>query len=135
MASGVVNQIGHKTNYGRAGVASSIPTLAGKTASEGLARDESWKLKEAIGAAIVEAIRVRKLSRREAAAIIGVGQDKVSLVFRRRLRGFSIERLFKFLLNLGHDIEVSSVESLDGSPGHIQFSARRLSPSDAQGTQ
>jgi predicted XRE-type DNA-binding protein len=96
--------------------------------SGGLTPAESRKLKEAIAAAIVGSISERKLSRRDAAAIMGTGQDKVSLVFRRRLRGFSIERLFKFLLNLGHDIEIFGSAAPGCAPGHVNFSVRLLSP-------
>ena len=41
-----------------------------------------------------------------AAEILGVDQSKISALARGRLEGFSIERLFKFLILLGQDVEI-----------------------------
>lgn len=51
-------------------------------------------------------IRKKKLTQEQAAKILGVSQPKVSALLHGKLAGFSIERLFKFLMALGQDIEI-----------------------------
>ena len=42
----------------------------------------------------------------QAAAILGIDQPKVSALKQGKLSAFSIERLMRFLLLLGRDIEI-----------------------------
>ncbi len=51
-------------------------------------------------------IKCRKLTQEEAAEIIGIDQPKVSAIVRGKLSGFTIDRLFRFLMALGQDIEI-----------------------------
>jgi predicted XRE-type DNA-binding protein len=46
------------------------------------------------------------LTQVEAAELLGVDQPKVSALLRGRLRGFSVERLTRFLNALGQDVEI-----------------------------
>src|SRR5437660_4736979 len=43
----------------------------------------------------------------QAAKRLGIDQPKISALLRGRLGGFSIERLFKFLNQLGQDIQIT----------------------------
>jgi hypothetical protein len=49
----------------------------------------------------------RRLTQSQAAAILGIDQPKVSALKQGKLTGFSIERLMRFLLALGRDIEIT----------------------------
>ncbi len=51
-------------------------------------------------------IQARGLTQTEAAEILHIDQAKVSALTRGHLRGFSAERLFRFLTALGHDVEI-----------------------------
>lgn len=51
-------------------------------------------------------IKNRKLTQAKAAAMMGVNQPKVSALLRRKLSGFSVERLIHFLNLLGQDIDI-----------------------------
>lgn len=51
-------------------------------------------------------IRRKKLTQEQAAKILRVSQPKVSALLHGKLAGFSIDRLFKFLMALGQDIEI-----------------------------
>lgn len=51
-------------------------------------------------------IKEKDLTQKMAAKILGIDQPKISALTRGRLGGFSIERLFKFLILLGQDIEI-----------------------------
>lgn len=47
------------------------------------------------------------LTQVQAAKRLGIDQPKVSALLRGRLAGFSIERLFRFLNELGQDVEIN----------------------------
>ena len=51
-------------------------------------------------------IKRRRLTQVEAARIMGINQPKVSALIRRKLDGFSVERLIHFLNTLGQDIDI-----------------------------
>ena len=51
-------------------------------------------------------IRQRKLTQAAAAQLMGIDQPKISAMLAGRFRGYSVERLMRFLVALGHDIEI-----------------------------
>lgn len=55
---------------------------------------------------IARVIRRRKLSQSAAAEIMGIDQPKVSAILAGQFRGYSVERLMRFLVALGHDVEI-----------------------------
>jgi predicted XRE-type DNA-binding protein len=67
--------------------------------AEALAKAE---LARKIGA-IVER---RGLTQAAAGEVLGVDQSKVSAIIRGRLAGFSLDRLLRFLVLLGSDVEI-----------------------------
>ena len=60
-------------------------------------------------------IKARELTQKEAADIMGTDQPHVSDIIRGKLSKFTIDRLLKFLLALGQDIEIKI-----NSEGHTQ---------------
>ena len=75
----------------------------------------TWKLPEAddllakaeLATKIIAEIQRRRLTQVQAAAILGIDQPKISALKQGRLYDFSIERLMRFLLLLGRDIEIT----------------------------
>lgn len=55
---------------------------------------------------IEQIVKKKKLTQAEAAKIMGINQPKVSALIRRKLDGFSVERLIHFLNALGQDIDI-----------------------------
>ena len=55
---------------------------------------------------IEQIIKKKKLTQVEAAKMMGINQPKVSALIRRKLDGFSVERLIHFLNALGQDIDI-----------------------------
>lgn len=55
---------------------------------------------------IEQIIKMKKLTQVMAAKLMGINQPKVSALLRRKLDGFSIERLIHFLNSLGQDIDI-----------------------------
>lgn len=72
----------------------------------GLPDAEEYMAKTKLALRIVEIIRDRKLSQTRAAQILGVDQPKISALIHGKLDGFSVERLFRFLIALGRDVEI-----------------------------
>jgi len=73
----------------------------------GLPRPDEALAKAELAQKIVAIIHERRLTQTDAAVILGIDQPKVSTLMRGRLSGFSIERLLRFLLLLGRDVEIS----------------------------
>jgi len=55
---------------------------------------------------ITAIIARRRLTQAQAAGVLGVDQPKISALKRGRLSGFSLERLVRFLILLGRDVEI-----------------------------
>lgn len=66
--------------------------------------------KAEIAARIAGTIKKRGLSQVRAAALLRITQADVSDLVRGKLKGFSTERLFRFLNALGKDIEIVILE-------------------------
>ena len=62
--------------------------------------------KAELAARIAEIIAERRLTQAGAAKALGIDQPSVSDLVRGRLRGFSSDRLFRFLNALGRDVEI-----------------------------
>jgi predicted XRE-type DNA-binding protein len=63
---------------------------------------------------IARTIRDRGLTQAEAARLLGTTQPKISDLFRGRLSGFSLERLFRYLNALGRSVRIQVSESKSG---------------------
>jgi predicted XRE-type DNA-binding protein len=68
---------------------------------------------------IHEDIEHRGLNQSEAARILGCAQPDVSNVVRGNVSGFSLERLTRFLLALGHDVAITVRPAGDAEPGRL----------------
>ena len=55
---------------------------------------------------IDDSIRSRRLTQAAAAELMGLDQPKVSAMLAGQFRGYSVERLMRFLVALGHDVEI-----------------------------
>ena len=62
--------------------------------------------KARLGAAICRIVERRRLTQAEVAAALAINQPKVSALLNYKLEGFSVERLMRFLVVLGQDVEI-----------------------------
>jgi predicted XRE-type DNA-binding protein len=85
--------------------------------------DEEHMLKVKIAQAIGATIKKRGLNQKAAGDVIGVDQAKVSALLRGQLRAFSVERLMKYLMLLGRDIDVKISREHAGRHGRIRVTA------------
>jgi predicted XRE-type DNA-binding protein len=63
--------------------------------------------KAELAAKIIAELQRRRLTQNQASQILGIDQPKISALKQGKLTGFSIERLMRFLLLLGRDIEIA----------------------------
>lgn len=73
-------------------------------------------VKAELAARILQILERRRLTQRQAAALLGVDQPKISALKQGKLNGFSLERLLRFLLLLGRDIEITVKEKPRSRP-------------------
>ena len=73
----------------------------------GLPKPDDLLAKAELAAKIIREIHRRRLTQSEAASVLGIDQPKVSALKQGKLSAFSIERLMRFLLLLGRDIEIT----------------------------
>ena len=52
-------------------------------------------------------IKKKRLTQKQAALVLGVDQPKISALISGKLSGFSLERLFRFLNELGQDVTIN----------------------------
>ena len=72
----------------------------------GLADADEHLIKAGLVVKIDRTIRQRHLTQAAAAQLIGIDQPKVSAMLAGQFRGYSVERLMRFLVALGHDVEI-----------------------------
>lgn len=82
------------------------PSSGNVFADLGIANPEEALAKAELTFQINKLIKEKDLTQKMASKILGIDQPKISALARGRLEGFSIERLFKFLILLGQDIEI-----------------------------
>ncbi len=73
----------------------------------GLANPQDRLVKAQLAHRICQAIAERKLTQANAAEILGLDQPKISALIRGKLKGFSLERLFRCLNDLGQEVEIT----------------------------
>ena len=72
----------------------------------GVSDPEEALLKSDLAIRISQLIEERHLTQKEAAKVLGVAQPNISNLVRGELRGFTVERLMRFLMALGQNIFV-----------------------------
>ena len=91
------------------------PSTGNVFADLGLADAGEHLIKAGLVVQIDRTIRQRKLTQAAAAQIIGIDQPKISAMLAGRFRGYSVERLMRFLVALGHDVEIVVKPSRHGA--------------------
>ena len=82
------------------------PSSGNVFADLGLADAEQHLIKAGLVVKIGRIVRQRKLTQAVAARLMGIDQPKVSAMLAGQFRGYSVERLMRFLVALGHDVEI-----------------------------
>lgn len=83
-----------------------IPSSGNVFADMGLPDAAELDTKARLGAAIHRIVERRRLTQADVAAALSINQPKVSALLQYKLEGFSVERLMRFLVALGQDVEI-----------------------------
>jgi predicted XRE-type DNA-binding protein len=78
---------------------------------------------QTLARAIATTLKRRDLAQVEAAKIIGVDESKVSALIRGRLTGYSVDRLVRYLIALGNDVDVQISGRAGNQAGRIKVVA------------
>lgn len=73
----------------------------------GFENPEEALAKSELARQIARLIKKKKLTQKQAADILSIDQPKISALIRGKLRSFSLERLIRFLNELGQDVSIS----------------------------
>lgn len=73
----------------------------------GLPNPDEALAKAEVARQIGKIIKKKRLNQTKAAKILGIDQPKVSALLHGYLTGFSLERLFRFLNDLGQDVNIA----------------------------
>lgn len=73
----------------------------------GIKDADAYLAKSVLAIHIQRVIEKRHLTQVQAGRILGISQPKVSAILKGQLDGFSTERLFRFLNQLGCDVKIS----------------------------
>lgn len=90
------------------------------SADQSLLDRERDTLKEELVQIISATMAKRKLTQAQTAVILGTDQAKISAVMHGRLKDFSLERLLRYLLLLGRDVDIK-VSGNHKDQGHIRI--------------
>jgi len=83
-----------------------IPSSGNVFADMGLPDAAELDTKARLAAAINRIVERRRLTQAEVAVTLEINQPKVSALLHYKLEGFSVERLMRFLVALGQDVEI-----------------------------
>ena len=92
------------------------PSSGNVYADLGYENPEEMLLKAHLVMRLSQAIKAKGLNQYQAAEVLGIDQPKVSALVRGQFRGYSLERLFKYLNVLGQDIAISISTSSAETP-------------------
>src|SRR5947209_3331630 len=95
----------------------------------GLPNPEEALAKAEIAMKIYDIIKKKKLTQAKAAKVLKISQPKISLLLRGYLTDFSLERMLRFLNDLGQDVYISIVPSTHQGHGSTMIGD---SPSNAR---
>jgi len=82
------------------------PSSVNVFADLGLVEADEHLIKAGLVVKIDRTIRQRRLTQAAAAELMGIDQPKVSAMLAGQFRGYSVERLMRFLVAMGHDVEI-----------------------------
>ena len=82
------------------------PSTGNVFADLGLADAGEHLIKAGLVVKIARIIEQRELTQAAAAELLGIDQPKVSAMLSGQFRGYSVERLMRFLVALGQDVEI-----------------------------
>ena len=97
------------------------PSSGNVYADLGFPNPEEHALKAELVRRVAGAIKEQKLTQTAAAKTLGIGQPDVSKMLVGQFRQFSVERLMRFLVALGHDVRIVVEPAQKTKRGAVQL--------------
>ena len=94
----------------------STPSSGNVFADLNLPQADDLLAKAELTSKIIAEIQRRRMTQAQAAEILRIDQPKISALKQGKLSGFSVERLMRFLLLLGRDIEFAVMDKPRSRP-------------------
>jgi predicted XRE-type DNA-binding protein len=79
--------------------------------------------KSELAAQILKTVRARRLTQAAAGELLGISQPKVSALLNGRLDGFSTERLLRYLVRLGWNVQIKLSKAKAKTTGRIEVTS------------
>jgi predicted XRE-type DNA-binding protein len=89
----------------------------------GIENADEYMAKSQLAAEILRIVQRRRLTQAQAAKLLGIRQPKVSELLRGRLDGFSTDRLLRFIIRLGYDVQIKLSKARARTHGHMEITA------------
>ena len=89
----------------------------------GIEDADEYMAKSELAAEILRIVQRRRLTQAATAKLLGIRQPKVSELLRGRLDGFSTDRLLRFIIRLGYDVQIKLSKARAHTQGHIKITA------------
>ncbi len=89
----------------------------------GIENADEYMAKSQLAAEILRIVQRRRLTQAETAKLLGIRQPKVSELLRGRLDGFSTDRLLRFIIRLGYDVQIKLSKARARTRGNIEITA------------
>lgn len=86
----------------------------------GFAEPEEYQAKAELALQIIEIIEKRGLTQKQAATLIGAVQPDISKLKSGQLKGFTLDRLFSFLLRLDRNIQIRVSKTRGKKAGKLE---------------
>ena len=87
----------------------------------GYANAEEMQRKSSLAAEIARSIKARHLTQEAAAALLGIGQAKISKITRGQFRGVSEAKMLELVAKLGHNIKITVGKTKRQGAGKIEL--------------
>lgn len=95
----------------------------------GFSNPEEMLAKAQLVSEIQKAIKKKKLTQIETAEMLGLTQPKLSVLLKGQFKGYSTDRLIRFLRILGQDIDIFVTPKLGKRQAHLHVYSSSEKPS------
>ncbi|MEI8365267.1 MAG: helix-turn-helix transcriptional regulator [Parachlamydiaceae bacterium] len=95
----------------------------------GFANPEEMLAKAQLVSEMQKAINKKKMTQTEAAEMLGLTQPKLSILLQGRFRGYSTDRLIRYLRILGQDVDIFITPKLRNREAHLHVYSSIEKPS------
>lgn len=99
------------------------PSSGNVFADLGIKNPEEYLAKAELAAKILAIVQRRRLTQAEAGKLMGISQPNVSDLLRGRLDAFATDRLLRFIVRLGYNVQIKVSKARAHANAHVEVVA------------